>query len=209
MGRLHAVVKRHGGGGRRRLAPIQKVLADRIPGYDPGADDWEQRMDCLWDRLGLPPAQRQFRIRAGGHTYRVDRAIVAEKIAVEWDGYDPHGHRSNFDSDSDRRRPSWQPRGGWCSASPPTPDPSESWDGPGGRRRATPEQDRERLGPHQGCQQCLQLQLGLGQLLDRVGAGDDAVAGVDAGPGAGDLRGADADGPDSVAPPSTQPTGPA
>ena len=38
------------GTGRRRLAPIRAVLADRIVGYDPGANDWEQRMDRLWDR---------------------------------------------------------------------------------------------------------------------------------------------------------------
>jgi Transcriptional regulator, AbiEi antitoxin/AbiEi antitoxin C-terminal domain len=103
VGRLHAVVQRHGGPGRRRLGPIHAVLADRIPGYDPGANDWELQMDRMWDRLGLPPAERQFRVRAGRRTYKVDRAIVDLKIAVEWNGYDPHGYRSNVDRDSDRR----------------------------------------------------------------------------------------------------------
>lgn len=102
VGRLYAVVEAHRGRGRRRLAPIHKVLADRIPGYNPNANDWEQRMDRLWDRLGLPPAERQYRIRAGGRSYKADRAIVAEKIVIEWIGYDPHGYRSNFDHDSDR-----------------------------------------------------------------------------------------------------------
>jgi very-short-patch-repair endonuclease len=103
VGRLYAVVERHRGRGRRRIEPIREVLADRIPGYDPGANQWEQRMDRLWERLGLPPAERQYRIRVGGRTYRADRAIVGEKIAVEWSGYDPHGFRSNFDYDSDRQ----------------------------------------------------------------------------------------------------------
>lgn len=103
LGRLYAVVGGHSGAGRRRLAPIRAVLADRIVGYDPGANDWEQRMDCMWDRLGLPAAERQYRILVGRRTYRVDRAIVDLKIAVEWAGFDPHGLRGNHDRDSDRR----------------------------------------------------------------------------------------------------------
>jgi hypothetical protein len=103
LGRLHAVVKVHSGGGRRRLEPIHAVLADRIAGYDPGANDWERRMDRMWDRLGLPPAERQYRVRVGRRTFRPDRAIVDLKIAVDWTGYDPHGLRGNVDRDSDRR----------------------------------------------------------------------------------------------------------
>ena len=103
VGRLHAAAQRHAGPGRRRLAPIRAVLADRVQGYDPGANEWEQRMDRMWDRLGLPAAERQFRIRAGRRTYRVDRAIVGLRIAVEWNGFDPHGYRSSMDRDSDRR----------------------------------------------------------------------------------------------------------
>jgi len=103
LGRLHGVVAAHGGRGRRRLAPIHTVLADRIAGYDPGANDWERRMDRMWDRCGLPPAERQYRIPVGRRTYRADRAIVDLKIAIESTGYDPHGYRASFDSDSDRR----------------------------------------------------------------------------------------------------------
>jgi very-short-patch-repair endonuclease len=103
LGRLHALAKAHAGGGRRRLEPIQQVLADRIVGYDPGANEWELRMDRMWDGLHLPEAQRQYRIRVGRRTYRVDRAIVELQIAVEWNGYDPHGYRSNVDDDADRR----------------------------------------------------------------------------------------------------------
>jgi len=103
LGRLHAVVKTHSGGGRRRLEPIHTVLAQRIAGYDPGANDWERRMDRMWDRLGLPAAERQYPIRVGRRTFRPDRAIVDLKIAIDWTGFDPHGLRGNFDSDSDRR----------------------------------------------------------------------------------------------------------
>jgi hypothetical protein len=112
IGRLYAIVEAHPGGGRRRLAPIRSVLADRIVGYDPGANDWEQRMDRLWDQLGLPPAKRQYRIRVAGRTFRVDRAIVELRIAVEWAGFDPHGQRGNLDRDSDRR--ALLTAAGWC-----------------------------------------------------------------------------------------------
>lgn len=102
LGRLHAVVEAHRGGGRRRLGPVHQVLVDRVAGYDPGANVWEQRMDRLWDRLGLPAAERQYRIRVGRRTFRPDRAIVDLKIAVEWNGFDPHGYRGHVDADSDR-----------------------------------------------------------------------------------------------------------
>jgi very-short-patch-repair endonuclease len=112
IGRLHAVVEAHRGSGRRRLVPIRAVLADRIDGYDPGANDWEQRMDRLWDRLGLPAAARQYRIGVGRRTFRVDRAIVDLRIAVEWAGFDPHGQRGHLDRDSDRR--ALLTAAGWC-----------------------------------------------------------------------------------------------
>jgi len=101
--RLRVVVDSHQGPGRRKLKPVIAVLRDRIPGYDPGANDWELSMDRMWDRLGLPPAERQYRVRIGRRTYRVDRAIVDLRIAVEWNGFDTHGRRGNMDRDSDRR----------------------------------------------------------------------------------------------------------
>jgi very-short-patch-repair endonuclease len=103
VGGLRAVVDAHPGPGRRKLKPILAVLSDRIPGYDPGANEWELRMDRMWDQLGLPGAERQYRVRIGGKTFRLDRAVVDLKIAVEWNGFNPHGHRGNLDRDSDRR----------------------------------------------------------------------------------------------------------
>lgn len=102
--RLWRAVAEHFGSGRRRTDAIRAALADRGVGYDPGANDWERLMDRTWERMGLPQAARQYRIRvAGGRSYRPDRAIVDARIAVDWNGFDPHGSRSSFDSDSDRR----------------------------------------------------------------------------------------------------------
>lgn len=101
--RLAATAERRAGPGRRRSRPFLDALAQRGAGYDPGANDWEQRMDRLWDELGLPPAERQYPIRVGGRSYRVDRAILSRRIAIEWNGYSSHGTRSSFDYDAERK----------------------------------------------------------------------------------------------------------
>ena len=81
---------------------LRQLLAERLPGYLPGDSDWERRMDASYDEWGLPPAIRQYEIRAGGRTYRVDRAIPELRIAIEWNGYRWHGARTSFDADADR-----------------------------------------------------------------------------------------------------------
>jgi predicted transcriptional regulator of viral defense system len=102
--KLDAVYRVHAGAGRRRVAAIRAALADRgVAGYDPGADEWEYRMDQLWDELGLPTAARQHKVRTTWRTYVIDRAIVELKIGVEWNGRASHGTRSGFDYDSNRR----------------------------------------------------------------------------------------------------------
>ncbi|MHB1533964.1 MAG: hypothetical protein ACYC1D_05000 [Acidimicrobiales bacterium] len=108
--RLRAFVEAHAGPGRRRIAPLRAVLADRV-GHAAGANPWEEAMDRRWDRLGLPPARRQFRVRAAGRTYILDRAITDAKVAVEWAGWDRHGRRSQFHEDtlrsSDLQQAGW------------------------------------------------------------------------------------------------------
>jgi very-short-patch-repair endonuclease len=65
--------------------------------------EFETRMNRLWDRLGLPHTERQFPVTVDGTTYRLDRAIVAEKIGPEWDSYRYHNATSDRDYDSNRR----------------------------------------------------------------------------------------------------------
>ena len=101
--KLAVAYQAHAGLGRRRTTAMRHALADRGIGYDPGADDWEFRMDQLWDELGLPEAQRQYKVRTRWRTYVIDRAIVDLKIGVEWNGRVTHGSRTAFDYDSDRR----------------------------------------------------------------------------------------------------------
>ena len=101
--KLAAAYRAHAGLGRRRTSAMRHALAERGVGYDPGADDWEFRMDRLWEELRLPEAKRQHKVRTKWRTYVIDRAIVDLKIGVEWNGRATHGSRSAFDYDSDRR----------------------------------------------------------------------------------------------------------
>ncbi len=96
---LRRLFDEFGGSGRRRLSPLREVLAERMPGFDPGANDWERRMDELWDRLGLPAAERQYVIRTKGGRYRIDRAVVDLRLAVEWVGSEFHGQRGRYSRD--------------------------------------------------------------------------------------------------------------
>lgn len=105
------LVALHGGAGRRRLASLHVALGERLPGYNPGANPWELRMDRMWDRLGLPPAQRQYWVTAGGRRYRLDRAIVALRLDVEWVGAEYHMLAGRYRRD--RRRTSDLIQAGW------------------------------------------------------------------------------------------------
>lgn len=108
--RLRAFVEGHAGPGRRPIAPLRAVLVDRA-GHAAGSNAWEEAMDRRWDRLRLPPARRQFRVRTAGRTYVLDRAIPGAKVAVEWAGWDRHGRRSQFHEDtlrtSDLQQAGW------------------------------------------------------------------------------------------------------
>jgi hypothetical protein len=86
VGELGRLLQLHAGAGRRRLRPLRTVLATRLPGFDPGANNWEQRMDRQWEQLGLPASRRQFWIKLATGRCRVDRAIPELKLAVEWVG---------------------------------------------------------------------------------------------------------------------------
>lgn len=112
MRRLTELAERRHRPGRRRTRGLMQALQERGVGFDPGANAWEMSMDRQWDRLGLPPAVRQYRIRIDGHSYRLDRAIPIRRIGVEWNGCAAHGTRSGFDHDTERR--SRLVAAGWC-----------------------------------------------------------------------------------------------
>lgn len=104
VGRLELATERHRRRGEPALASVRDALARRGAGYDPGDSDWEQEMDRLWEEMGLPASERQYPIvLPSGRKVVPDRVILAARITVEWDGYEHHGYRSDFEHDLERR----------------------------------------------------------------------------------------------------------
>jgi hypothetical protein len=93
----------HPGPGRP-LKGMQRVLAERWPGYDPGDSDLETRALRAIAKAGLPLPKQQHRMRLRGKSVRIDLAYPDLKIAIEVDSWEYHGQvRSQFDCDHIRR----------------------------------------------------------------------------------------------------------
>jgi very-short-patch-repair endonuclease len=86
----------------RRLAIVQELLAERLPGYDPGDSDLETRVLRLILNSGFPVPIQQYRVRLGGRTFRLDLAYPDVRLAVELDGWEYHRSRTAFDNDRSR-----------------------------------------------------------------------------------------------------------
>jgi very-short-patch-repair endonuclease len=89
--------------GRRRLVGIRQVLAERVPGYRPVANDWERWLARVLHDGGLRAPVRQLRVDVGGRRRFLDFAYPSERIGIEFDGFAEHGLlRSTFDDDRAR-----------------------------------------------------------------------------------------------------------
>lgn len=86
----------------RRPAVLHELLAERVPGFDPGDSDLETRVLRLLVTNGLAPPVQQHRVRVGGRTVRIDLAYPALKLAIELDGWEFHRTRTAFDDDRTR-----------------------------------------------------------------------------------------------------------
>jgi hypothetical protein len=95
VGRLDAAPGRH-------PAKVRRLLAERLPGYDPGDSDLETRVLRLLVGAGLPVPVQQYGVRIGGRTFRLDLGYPDLKLAIELDGWDFHRTRTAFDHDRDR-----------------------------------------------------------------------------------------------------------
>lgn len=86
----------------RRPAVIHDLLAERLPGYDPGDSDLETRVLRALVAAGLVVPVQQHRVRLGKRTFRIDLAYPVAKLAIELDGWEFHSSRSAFDDDRAR-----------------------------------------------------------------------------------------------------------
>jgi len=87
----------------RRLSVVRSVLADRLPGYDPGDSDLETRVLRAIVGAGLPPPVQQHRVRVRGKSYKLDLAYPDHRAGFDVDSWKYHGQRSPFTDDRTRR----------------------------------------------------------------------------------------------------------
>jgi hypothetical protein len=87
----------------RRLSVVRAVLAERLPGYDPGDSDLETRVLKTIVGAGLPPPIQQHRVRVRRKTYKLDLAYPHLLAGFELDSWKYHGQHSPFTDDRTRR----------------------------------------------------------------------------------------------------------
>lgn len=91
--------------GRRRRRPMERVVADRLPGFHPGGSGEELDVMRILKRAGISPLPiQQYRIVVEGFTYYLDYAWPDTMTALEYDGRDFHTRVSDFHDDQDRIR---------------------------------------------------------------------------------------------------------
>jgi very-short-patch-repair endonuclease len=87
--------------GRRGCGVLRAVLDERALGAAPPDGLLEPKMARLLRDHGLPPAVFQYDVP--GTPYRIDFAYPDVGLAIEVDGYDPHGTRKAFHTDRERQ----------------------------------------------------------------------------------------------------------
>jgi very-short-patch-repair endonuclease len=100
---LHGAARRHGRAPGRSPTRMHRVLAARVPDYDPGDSDLETTVWTALGRAGLPLPRRRYELTVAGRAYVLDMAYRRERIAIEVDGFDFHRGREAFDKDRDRQ----------------------------------------------------------------------------------------------------------
>jgi very-short-patch-repair endonuclease len=87
----------------RSVATLRKVLAKRLPGYDPGESELEARIARILDAHGLPRPTQQHRVRFGPNRYRIDFAWPSRKLYLEGNGFGWHVLATDLDGDARRQ----------------------------------------------------------------------------------------------------------
>ena len=83
---------------------MRALLEARGSQYHPGGSDPERRFLRVLEVAGLPAPVPQHRVVIKGRTFRLDGAYPDLMIGVEFDGFDYHTSRSDFDYDRERDR---------------------------------------------------------------------------------------------------------
>ncbi len=84
------------------MTRVHTLLAQRLPGYDPGDSDLETRALRVLVSGGLPVPRQQLAVRAGGRRFKLDLAYPDVRVGIELDGWDTHHTFSAFHHDRER-----------------------------------------------------------------------------------------------------------
>jgi hypothetical protein len=87
----------------RSVVKLRRILAARIPGYDPGESTLEARIALVIDAAGLPRPTQQFKVSFGADRYRIDFAWPDRHLYLEGNGFGWHSLSSELDRDARRQ----------------------------------------------------------------------------------------------------------
>ena len=87
----------------RSVKKLRQVLAERIPGYDPGESPLEAKIARAIDRGALPRPTQQHKVKIDGARYRIDFAWPARKLYLEGNGFGFHRLSSDLHKDAMRQ----------------------------------------------------------------------------------------------------------
>lgn len=102
LAEVREVVSQLSGPGRRGLANITTVLAERGHGFHPGDSDAELDIVRVLVHAGLPRPVQQHQVPVGRTVYLLDAAYPDLLIDIEYKSWSFHGNRSAFEHDAVR-----------------------------------------------------------------------------------------------------------
>ena len=88
---------------RPGCAATLQILAELHPELARSRNEWEALVARRAKQSDLPLPDLEFELFIDGHRYLADAAWPAQKVALEFDGRDPHMRRSVHDYDATRR----------------------------------------------------------------------------------------------------------
>ena len=100
---LRARVERTRPAPGRSVVTLRKVLAARLPGYDPGESALEARIARVLDAHDLPHPSQQHRVAYGKRRYRLDFAWPDRRVYLEGNGFGSHMLATDLDRDARRQ----------------------------------------------------------------------------------------------------------
>lgn len=101
---VREVATRLGPAPGRRITRLRLLVAERGIEADTSGSRPEMRLFRVLRDAGLREPVSQHPVRVDGHSFLIDAAYPEERLALEYQGFDPHRTRSAFDSDARRTR---------------------------------------------------------------------------------------------------------